>query len=287
MEKISRRRFLSSSATGLAALCLSGPGLAAGTEKQFLQATLGKYSGFKMGVQSYSLRHFDVADAIGHVADLGLHWVEFYGAHLDGVPVRRGIGEVKAMLAPHRIALGVHGVHHFGGDEAQNRKLFEFARLAGIPVLSANPQPESFPILHDLVQEFDIKIGIHNHGPGHLYDRISDSLEAVEKWDERIGFCPDTGHYMRSGEDPVEMVHLLGDRLYGMHLKDHAGIHRNSPPETILGEGVIDLADLCAALRKIGFDRPLSLEYELDPESPVEGIRRGLDNFARAARATA
>jgi inosose dehydratase len=132
-----------------------------------------------------------------------------------------------------------------------------------------------------------IKIGIHNHGPRHRYDRVEDSLEAVQRWDERIGFCPDTGHYMRSGEDPVKMVHQLKDRLYGMHLKDHDGIHRDGPPETILGEGAIDLEGLCEAIREVGFNEPISLEYELNPQDPIDDIRQGLDNFAKAAQATA
>lgn len=245
-----------------------------------------RFHGFQMGIQSYSLRHFGMADVIEHVAGLRLGWVEFYPGHFAVTGDTDEVDAVKGQLAPHGIGLPVHGVHGFGGDEEENRRIFEFAKLAGIPLLSADPSPEAFPILHDLVQEFDIKIGIHNHGPGSRYDRISDSLEAVEEWDERIGFCPDTGHYMRSGEDPVEMVGLMKDRLHGIHLKDHDGIHRESPPETILGDGTLDLEAFCRALRDIGFSNPISLEYELNPEDPIDDIRRGLDNFAKAAEVT-
>jgi inosose dehydratase len=112
-----------------------------------------------------------------------------------------------------------------------------------------------------------------------------DSLKAVEPWDKRIGFCPDTGHCMRSGDDPVEMVRRMGERLYGMHLKDHARIGRDNPPETILGEGAIDLEGICQAMREVKFDAPISLEYELNPRDPLDDIRQGLANFAAAARA--
>jgi sugar phosphate isomerase/epimerase len=283
---VSRRQFLAASAAAVSSFCLTGPKLFAGSGKPDLKATLDTYSGFKMGIQSYSLREFNLARTIQRIADLGLHWAEFFPGHFNTDSNDAQMKEVKAQLASHRILLSVHGVHRFTADEAHNRRSFEFARRAGIPVLSANPLPASFPILHDLVQEFDIRIGIHNHGPNSNYDLTSDSLEAVAKWDKRIGFCPDTGHCMRSGEDPVEMIHQLKDRLYGMHLKDHRRIHRNNPRETILGEGALDLQGVCVALRKVGFDRPLSLECELNPKSPIADIRKGLANFAQAAKAT-
>ncbi len=288
MKNITRRRFIGATGAALfSTACLGTSRLFAEEKTDAIKASIAHYSGFKMGIQSYSLRHFNISETIEHTASLGLHWIEFFPGQFEVTEDMDQINAVKEQLKPHDLHLSVHGVHHFGGNAENNRNIFQFAKLAGIPLISCDPHPDSFPILHDLVQEFDIKVGIHNHGPGHRYDRISDSLEAVADWDERIGFCPDTGHYMRSGEDPVEMVTLLKDRLYGMHLKDHEGIHRNGPPETILGEGSLDLEAFCQALREIGYDAPISLEYELNPQNPVDDIRRGLENFARAAAATA
>ncbi len=255
-------------------------------EQSPIDRSIEHYGGFRMGIQSYSLRHFNLEATVGHVADMELHWIEFFPRHFPVTQDRERIAAVKRLLDPHHISMPVHGVHGFTGNAARNRAIFEFAKKAGIGVLSAHPTDESFPILHDLVQEFDIRIGIHNHGPGHRFDRIEQSLEAVERWDRRIGFCPDTGHYMRSGEDPVEAVEKLSDRLYGIHLKDHARIARDNPPETILGEGAMDLNAMCHAMRKAGFTGPISLEYERNPRDPIADIRKGLANFARAARRT-
>ena len=286
MSPITRRQLLVGGGTA-ALLSLSGVGgalrLAQASPRR--AASIEKYGGFKMGLQSYSLRHFNLEQTIEHLADLGLHWIEFYPGHYPVTHDESRIAQVASLLEPHDIHLPVHGVHNFDGDEARNRRIFEFAKLAGIPLLSAHPSPDSFPILDKLVKEFDIKIGIHNHGPGHTYDRIEDSLKAVEPWDRRIGFCPDTGHCMRSGEDPVEMVRRMGERLYGMHLKDHTHIGRDNPAETILGEGAIDLEGMCQTLREVEFDAPISLEYELNPRDPLDDIRQGLANFAAVARA--
>ncbi len=281
MDKISRRQFFVRGTT--ACLCLSGLGASLNTAHadSHLSKSIEKYGGFKMGLQSYSLRRLNLKRTIESVSELGLHWVEFFPGHFGVTTDESRIAEVKDLLAPHDMHMYVHGVHGFGGDAEANRRIFEFAKLAGISLISAHPASNSFESLNDLVQEFDIKIGIHNHGPGHTYDLIEDSLRAVEPWDKRIGFCPDTGHCMRSGENPVDMVLQMNERLYGMHLKDHAHIGRDGPPETILGEGAIDLPGLCAAMREIGFDHPISLEYELG--SPMDGIRKGLSNFAAAA----
>lgn len=279
---LSRREMLIS---GAAALCsLSGfRGSYAAAAASNKQESIKKFGGFKMGIQSFSLRHFNLEQTIERVADLGLHWVEFFPNHFGVTNDQERIDHVTSLLEPHGIHLHVHGVHNFGGNEGDIRRVFEFAKLAGISLLSAHPSPESFPILDKLVKEYDIKIGIHNHGPGHRYDRIEDSLKAVEQWDQRIGFCPDTGHCMRSGENPVEMIRRMGDRLYGMHLKDHERIARDQPRETILGEGAIDLEGLVKALREVEFNEPISLEYERNPQNPMDDIRKGLANFAAVA----
>jgi hypothetical protein len=43
-------------------------------------------------------------------------------------------------------------VNRFTKDAAANRRIFAFAKAAGIPILSADPDPDSFPSLDDLVQ---------------------------------------------------------------------------------------------------------------------------------------
>ena len=47
-----------------------------------------------------------------------------------------------------------------------NRKFFEFAKAMGLKYLSASPEPGCFDVLDKLVEEYDVAIGIHNHGPG-------------------------------------------------------------------------------------------------------------------------
>ena len=169
-------------------------------------------------------------------------------------------------LGKRDMTISAHGVNGFGADHDKNEVVFQFAKMAGIKNISANPAPNSFDSLDKLVAKYDIRISIHNHGPGALYDKINDGLKAVKGHDKRIGFCADLGHYIRSAEDPVEVIHKLGDRLYGIHLKDFAE-QKKRTHGVILGKGHLDVPGVFKALRKVKFpaDGALSLEYEETP----------------------
>ena len=234
-------------------------------------AALNTYGGFPMGTQSYSLRSFGVDGAIEQTHRLGLHFIEFFGAHFPITKDKIKIDEMNKKLAKYDMTISAHGVNGFGADHDKNEVVFQFAKMAGIKNISANPRPNSFDSLDKLVAKYDIRIAIHNHGPGALYDKIDDGLKAVKGHDKRIGFCADLGHYIRSSEDPVEVIHKLGDRLYGVHLKDFDA-PRSDAGNVIIGQGLLDLQGTFAALREVGFpaDGALSLEYEeRDPEADI------------------
>ena len=228
-----------------------------------------------LGIQLYSLRGYKVDEAMKHARDIGFRFVEFYG---DMFPVNSDAAAIAAMkkkLADLGLTASAHGVNGFGGDAAANRKVFEFAKAAGIPCISADPSPEAFKSLDDLVKEFDIRIAIHNHGPKHRYNKVVDVLKAIEGHDERIGACADLGHYIRSGEKPTEVIRLLKGRLYGIHLKDFQDM-QDVTKGVILGKGHLDVPAVMAALVQTNFPKngALSLEYEENPENPLADIRQ-------------
>ncbi len=228
-----------------------------------------------LGIQLYSLRGYKADEALKHARDIGFRFVEFYG---DMFPVNSDAAAIAAMkkkVADLGLTISAHGVNGFGGDAAANRKIFEFAKAAGIPTISADPSPEAFKSLDELVKEFDVRIAIHNHGPKHRYNKVVDVLKAIEGHDERIGACADLGHYIRSGEKPVEVIRLLKGRLYGIHLKDFQDM-QDVTKGVILGKGHLDVPAVIAALVQTGFPKngALSLEYEENPQNPLDDIRQ-------------
>ncbi|NBW97129.1 MAG: sugar phosphate isomerase/epimerase [Planctomycetia bacterium] len=238
--------------------------------------------------ESNSIRRgYPVDEALKHARDLGFRFVEFYPGMYPLNSTPEQIAAMNKTLAALGLTISAHGVNGFGGDAAANRKVFEFAKAAGIRTLSADPAPEAFASLDELVKEFDIRVAIHNHGPKHRYNKVLDVLHAIEKHDDRIGACADLGHFIRSGENPVEVIRLLKGRLYGVHLKDFQDMQEKTKG-VILGKGHLDVPAVFAALEQVDFpaDGALSLEYEENPKDPLADIRECLE-VARGALAAA
>ena len=258
-QQISRRHLLATGAVGTAALAMG--------------AQSAEREGFNLGLQMYSLRGYKPDVALQHARDLGFKHIEFYPGMFPITDDTAAIDAMKKQVADLGLTITAHGVNGFGKDAAANRKIFTFAKAAGIRTISADPAPEAFASLDELVKEFDIRIAIHNHGPKHRYNKAVDVLQAVEKYDQRIGACADLGHYLRSGERPAEVIRLLAGRLYGIHLKDFAEM-QDKTRGVILGKGHIDVPGVFAALRQAKFpaDGALSIEYEENPANPLADI---------------
>jgi inosose dehydratase len=274
-RSIDRRTFL---AAGAAAT------LAAGAGRRSWAAADGHPA---IGIQTYSLRGYKVEEALRHAKDLGFTHVEVYSGMFPITEDAAAIAAQRKMVADLGLSISAHGINKFTKDAAANRKVFAYAKALGAPILGADPDPDSFDSLDDLVKEFDIRIAIHNHGPTHRYNKVVDVLQAIEGRDDRIGACADLGHYIRSGERPVDVIRALKGRLYGVHLKDFAEM-QDKTKGVILGQGHIDTPAVFAALAQVGFptDGALSIEYEENKDNPLADIRECL-RVAREAAAKA
>lgn len=259
--RIDRRTFLAAGAAATAAAAVRPSHAAAAAAPQ-------------LGIQIYSLRGFPVDAALGHVRDLGIKAVEFYPGMFPVTDDAAAIEAMRQKVAALGLTISGHGVHRVTADPAAGRKLFTFAKAAGIRTITADPDPDSFDLLDGLVREFDVRIAIHNHGPRHRYNKAADVLAAIERRDPRIGACADLGHFIRSGERPVDVIRLLAGRLYGVHLKDFAEM-QDTTRGVILGTGHFDVPGAFAALAQAGFpaDGALSIEYEENEKDPVADLR--------------
>lgn len=267
MKPLNRRDFLVVGASATAA-ALTAPQL----------AHAAKAAPFTMGSQSYSFRNFGFPECMAELQKLGLSHMEFCGVHFPADATHPDFESVKEKVAAAGVRVPCYGVEGFSADEAANRKKFEFAKAMGIGILTADPTADSFDNLDALVEEFGVKIAIHNHGPGARYDKVADTLAAVQGRSPLIGACLDTGHCIRSNEKPHDVIEQLGDRLVSVHLKDwiHGG------EEQIVGNGDLDLVATVAALRSVNFNGPIMLEYEESPDNPVPDMKIGLENWAKA-----
>jgi sugar phosphate isomerase/epimerase len=264
---LSRRDFLAASAA-------AGAGAPAWASLAARAAEADPFGGWPIGIQSYTFRKFNVRDVIRHAEGMGIHFMEFYNEHYPLASTPSQIAEMKDVLARAKITANAHGVNAFSKDHAANERIFKFAQQAGIKNITADPAPDSFASLESLCAQYDIRIAIHNHGPGHRYDKLEHVAKAVEGRHKHIGACVDTGHVLRSNEDPIRWIEELGPRVFALHIKDCAE-KQDRTHNVVIGRGHLDVVGLFQALKKIMFpkDGSLSLEYESNPDNPLDDVK--------------
>jgi inosose dehydratase len=263
---ISRRQLLAGAATA-ALTAAGGKTLAQGVRVP--HTTM--WSPFRVGIQSYSLRGYSLDDALDKTHKLGLTYWEAFQAHIPLTDSAARMADLRAKLENEDIRLFGWGVEGFDGSEARARKVFEFAAKMKIKIITADPEPAAYPIIDKLLKEYrrhDIRVAIHNHGPGARYSTIASVANALRGRHERFGACVDTGHFLRSGEDPVEAVRTFGKRTFEVHIKDV----KDKNQFTILGRGDLRTVDLLKELKRLHFDGLVALEYEEHPENPINEI---------------
>ena len=276
---LSRRRFLAlSSAAAAGATWFDAPRVlqAAG----LADSKDAAFGGFPVGVQTYSLRNFTIEEAVRHLEGMGVHHAELFSKHLDPTGTPEQDAAVKKLLEGAGIRISAHGVNNFTTDHEANRKICEFAKRIGFKTITSNfkSEPAILASLDKLVAEYDVRLAIHNHGPGSHFDKLESVTNAIAGHDKRIGACVDCGHYLSSGEDPAKCILTLKDRVYGVHLKDHVEFGKKSA-NAILGKGHLDVVAVFRALREVKFpaDGALSLEYEANPMNPIDDMKACLD----------
>ncbi len=264
---LSRRDLLTSSLAAAGALAVGGR---LATAASLMARLEGEYGPFKMGLQSYSLRHFDTAEALAKTKALGLHYWESYSKHTNPDPAKAAM--YKKMAGEMGVRVAGFGVSSFSKDHDANRKYFEFGKAMGVDYLSADPDKDAFDSLDKLVEEYGIAIGIHPHGPGAKWVEIDQIAAAIKDHSPKIGVCLDTGHFLRANQDPVRAVEVFAKRIYGVHLKDV----KAAKTFTILGKGDLKLGDFMQALANQKYSYPMALEYEESESNPIPDIEQCL-----------
>jgi sugar phosphate isomerase/epimerase len=262
MQNIHRRGFLGT-ALALRLPAFAGHRAAPGSEN------------FKLGVASYSLRNFDRTTAIAMVKQLNTRYVNIKEFHL---PIRSSPEQIAAGRKEFEdaglVILGGGNIPFQNDDDADIRHKFEYAKLAGMPLMVCAPTAQTLPKLEKYVKEYDIKIAIHNHGKTDKHFPSPQSvLKAVNEMDPRCGLCIDVGHTAEIGIDPVESIREAGARLHDLHIKDLSDLS-DAETQVPVGEGKMPVAAIFKQLIRMGYHGGVMLEYEADETNPLPGMAR-------------
>jgi sugar phosphate isomerase/epimerase len=261
-----RREFLTTMAVaGLA------PHLSAGA---IGQAPDARPERLKLGVASYSLRKFPFEKAVEMAKACDTKYINFKDVHLPRTDSPEAIKAARAKTEAAGLTIMGGGTITMRKDETAVRKDFEYAKLAGMPVIVAAPDFESLDLVEKLAKEYQIRIAIHNHGPeDKFFPSPYDAYKMIKGRDKHMGLCVDIGHTVRTGTDPAKAVLDLRDRVYDLHVKDLRNL-KDRDSQVIVGKGALDFPALFRALLKIGYTGHVGLEYEIDVDNPLPGMQQ-------------
>jgi sugar phosphate isomerase/epimerase len=176
-----------------------------------------------------------------------------------------------AQVARAGLVLGSLGVVTMQ-KEAEVAHAFDYAKAAGVSMIVAAPSAPMLGLIEKKAKEYDIRIAIHNHGPGDKHFPTPQSVyEHIQDLDPRIGLCIDIGHTVRVGADLIDSTRKYADRLYEIHMKDVTGTTPKAH-EIQVGRGVIDIRAFLRALIDVKYAGVVSFEYEGEPSDPLPGV---------------
>jgi len=290
---IPRRRFLRT--TGALAL---GTGLAGWSRSLRAQqlahgAPHAEKLGWRLGCQAYTFNRFSFYEAVDKIASLGLRYVEMYpGQRLSPEQpdvktnesmtpaVRR---ELKQKLAGADVHLVCYGVCGLPNDEGACRKTFEFAKDMGIETIVSEPPFEALGVIEKLCDEFEINVALHNHPEPSRYWNFQTVLDQCQGRTQRIGACADTGHWMRSGINPLDAIKKLEGRIISFHFKDLNKYGRQGAHDVPWGTGEANVAALLEEIHRQGIKAVFSIEYEHNWENSLPEIAECVKYFDKIA----
>lgn len=252
-----------------------------------------KIKPFPIAVQCWTFRKFTFFETLQKVKDLGIKYLEAYpgqalSSELPDVRLDHNLSDDQLQLVKNKLnELGItlvnYGVVDLGRDEASMSKVFDFAKKMGITTIMAEPEFEDFPLVEKLVQQYNIKVAVHNHPQPSRYALPDTVLKYVKNLDQRIGSCADTGHWLRSGVVPVEALRLLKGRILSTHLKDLNEFGVREAYDVPFGQGVANIHDILAELTLQDYQGYLVVEHENEAEmmNPSPSISTGLEYIKR------
>jgi len=237
--------------------------------------------GWQLAVHSYSFCHFSIFDAIDKTAACGIKYMSISGN--VNLTQKGAVGTVmlpekavaaienklkSAGLAPKFLNMGVVVLP---AKEDQSRKVFEAARKMGIGVLVAEPMPDAMDTVEKLAKEYNIKVAIHNHPKPARYWNPDLVLGAIKGRSPLIGACADTGHWVRSGLDPLESLKKLDGHIICLHFKD-LNEKSCSAHDVPWGTGISNVKGMMTELKRQGFKGAFCVEYETDWDNSAPEI---------------
>ncbi|NNE76463.1 MAG: sugar phosphate isomerase/epimerase [Pricia sp.] len=269
-----RRDFIAKTTTGVIGMAaLNVPGILKASEG-FGETTLPK-TDLKLGIASYTLRKFTLEEALDMTLRCGLNRITFKSMHLPLDSDTETIRNAVALCKEKGVELYGAGVIYMK-TKPEVDQAFEYAKTAEMDIIIGVPNHDLLDYVEEKVKAYNIKLAIHNHGPGDdMYPSPENAYKKIKDRDKRMGLCIDIGHTKRIKRDPAKDVTDFFDRVYDIHLKDVTSDEAEGET-SIIGRGVIDFPAFLKTVSKLQYEGTLALEYEAEENDPLPGMMESI-----------
>jgi len=266
--------------------------------------------GWKLAVQAWSFNRFTFVEAVKFAKKMGLKYIEAFPGqklnelgdettHFDMDMATRK--KMKDILDHFGIKMVAYGVVTCKTPE-EWKKLFEFAKDMGIETINSEPAFKDVALVDKLANEYNIKVGIHNHAnptrywqPQTVLNAIANDTISVKNtdtgmWEQKvigksnmIGACVDNGHWMRSGINPLDGYKELKGHINSLHIKDMNDFDNLKAHTLPIGTGKADIPAMLKELKNQGFNGVMTIEYEYHWDNPLPDIKESVKYLRKVA----
>ena len=215
-------------------------------------------------------------------------------------------GEVKERLAKHDMTLvalyhtlPVSDPAKYQENLDSGMRVGKFLKEVGGSIinLAGGPRPQPDPkaefeafakLVNELGKrlqdEYGIRLGYHPHR-GHMLENRDDIKRAMDLTNPKyFSLCPDTGHLLAAGTDPLEIFKTYRSRIIFMHYKDYdPNLVTPRTAETgrkggfaELGKGAVDFPPITELLLATGYDGWVMIELDRAPAAEIDAVKTNL-----------
>jgi sugar phosphate isomerase/epimerase len=238
-----------------------------------------------LAMQTYTLRKFNFDELTKIIREADINEVEIAGGNTwswtgDNRRTVALDAEERKKLRSLLDEKGVRAVS-LGGSQGTSQD-FEFAKDFGLQFLQGEPPLDKLVEVSKRAEEYGIRFALHNHAKPTTYWDYRETLKRVQDCSPALGVCPDTGHFIRSSFEPLEVICACKGRLVSVHLKDLDGTNLEADPEiqkklrdvawgTGKGQAEAVLKELIAQ----EFTGPVIIEYDhIYPDGNIADVKK-------------
>lgn len=231
----------------------------------------------KLGANSVLFGKYDLETAFKWTKICGYDAIEV--SAIDGMSQHLVISQwrelapsIKELIAKYE--LPIQAMEQPNQDPAIMEAAFQAAVEIGIPIVNCGPggkmndesslqeRIDSLGKLADMAGKYGVTLCCKAHVNAAIWNTPTSlrMLEAIKH--PNFGLDMDPSHVYRSGENPVDAITAVIDRIKHVHIRDCKGRQTNpgKPEMQANGRGDIDLAGYIRVLRKYNYAGPIDLE---------------------------